>query len=110
MLCNIIGVLVYALDFGSTIGEAAVGYGLAFVTLRISNLFFYKLLMFGQVRGGWRRVLIVTSFIIIYLGLHVSGVFVTLLMKESDFTTWTIAFFVCVVVDLILWELIVTAW
>lgn len=102
--------MTFALDFGDTAAEAVVGYILSFIILRMANLFFYRLLFIGQERKGWRRMLIVISFIVIYIGLHVAGVFVTLEMTDFDYQAWTIAFFVCILVDLIVWELIVAKW
>lgn len=110
ILCNLVGLLTYALDFGNTAAEATVGYVICFFVLRIVNLLFYKTLLYAQRIKGAGRVLIVLVFVLLFIACHFAAVFVTLEMEESDFTAWTIAFFVTVVVDLLLWELIVTCW
>lgn len=110
LLCNVIGVLTYALDFGSTAGEAAVGYAICFIVLRISNFVFYKSLFHAQRFKGCCRIVTIVVLILLYLLCHVAAVLVTINMDEDDFTAWTIAFFVCIVIDLFIWELIVTAW
>lgn len=110
ILTNLIGLLTYALDFGNTAAEAAVGYVICFIVLRISNFVFYKSLFHAQRVKGACRVIAIILLILLYLACHVSAVLVTLYMDEGDFTAWTIAFFVCIVVDLVVWELVVTAW
>jgi hypothetical protein len=78
--------------------------------LRLSNQIFYRLLLAAQRIGGGGRIGIIILLAIIYILCHVAAVLVTLEMEDSDFTAWTVAFFVSILVDLIVWELVVTIW
>ena len=110
ILINLVGLLTFGYDFGNTALEATVGYIICFFVLRACNLIFYKTLLCAQRVKGAARVLIVVLFVLIYIGCHVAAVFVTLFMDDFDFQAWSIAFPVTLVVDLLLWELIVTCW
>jgi hypothetical protein len=90
--------------------DAVVGFVATFIIVRLCNFVFNNVLLCASKAATGVKVLTLVLLLILYLGAHGICIFVTLEMIDSDFIGWTIAFFGAYIIDLIVWELIVTFW
>jgi hypothetical protein len=109
MFVLILGILILSFNMDS-LADAAIGFVVTFITLRLFNFVFNSILLCAQNSATVVKILARVTLVIIYIGSHAGSIMVTLEMVDDDFMAWTGAFFIGFVLEVVVWELLVICW
>lgn len=110
VLLNMVGVFTYVFDLTHSAIDSLIAFAIGFVVVRAVNWILNILLTTATTKRGACFVATLIGTILFYLACHYGPVHVTMVMSDADFLAWTIAFFVAYLLDVILWEIIVSLW